>query len=88
VIHIVTVFFPEPGVKLGKARGYLIQRRYLIPGRMGHRPIFVPRYPDWRVRTKQVNKLVRSITVVKLMKYELQAIRHNPRYSGRRSHAK
>lgn len=78
MIHVVTVFFPPPGVKPYVAREFLLRRRLAELKAFGHkRPVPVP-FKRHLWKTKQKNYLWTQITVWYLEKHDVQARRHMP----------
>lgn len=79
MIHQVTVFFPPPGVRPGKARAWLLwHTRFMREVSFGSRGRAIVPHSGFRIRTKQKNYLWTEASIWKELKHEKQARRHMP----------
>lgn len=86
MIHQVTVFFPPPGFKPGKARQWLwIHTRFMTLGHFvgAGRYSIIPQ-KGLRIRTRQKNKLWVEVSLWKEQPHDRQARTHSPASQLRR----
>lgn len=78
MIHVVTVFFPPPGVAPWKARHFLLERRLATIKTYGQRGAHTAPLKRHRWKTRQKNYLFTEISVWYMEKHDLQARNHMP----------